>query len=67
MGRRVAIELFHIAAGVVIALLMAYGAAWAVPLARFEIWTVAGLAIVAIIALGIGPLAQAWRGDRDHG
>lgn len=67
MGRHVAIELFHIALGIAIAVLMAYGAAWAVPLARTEIWVVAGLAIVAILWLGIGPLKQARARDRGDG
>ncbi|MBX9881704.1 MAG: hypothetical protein K2X73_07000 [Sphingomonas sp.] len=67
MGRFVAIELFHIALGIGLAVLMAYGAAWAVPLARADIWTIAALAVIAIIILGVRPLARAHRRDRGHG
>ncbi|OQW45391.1 MAG: hypothetical protein A4S12_12840 [Proteobacteria bacterium SG_bin5] len=67
MGRHVAIELLHIAAGIALALLMAWGAAWAVPLARHDIWTVAAFAVVAILLLGLRQLARAHARDRGHG
>lgn len=60
---RVLVELFHIAAGALVALLMAKGAAWAVPLASREIWIIAYVSIAFIGGMGLKPLMAAWRGD----
>ncbi len=61
---RVLIEVLHIAVGLAAAALIASLAAWSYPLARNDIWLVTGVAMVAVIAMGVGPLRRAWAIDR---
>lgn len=67
MGRHVLIELFHIAAGIALALVIARGVAWAVPLARHDVWGVTAIVVVAVVLMGLRPLAEARARDRAHG
>lgn len=68
IGRQVAIELAHIAGGIVLALVIGWGAAWAVPLARGDIWTVVIVAVAVVLLMGIRPLREAATGaHRDDG
>lgn len=70
IGRQIAIELAHIAGGIVLALVIGWGAgaAWAVPLARGDIWTVVIVAIAVVLLMGIRPLREAATGaHRDDG
>ena len=64
IGRQVAIELAHIAGGIVLALVIGWGAAWAVPLARAEIWIIDYVAIAFIIGMGYPQMRDAWAADR---
>ena len=61
---RVLAEALHIAAGIAVALLIAALSAWAYPLAHDDIWTVTGVGILCIVALGIGPMRRAAAADR---
>lgn len=61
---RFAIELMHIALGIATALVMASMAAWAVPLARADIWNTDYVVIAFVIGMGYLPLRQAWAADR---
>lgn len=61
---RVLVEALHIAAGIAVALLIAALCAWAYPLAERDVWTVTGVAIVAIILLGVGPMRRAYAAER---
>jgi len=61
---RFAIELFHIAIGLIAAVVIAALSAWAVPQARYEIWIVDYVAIAFIIGMGYLPLREAWAADR---
>ncbi|OYY89880.1 MAG: hypothetical protein B7Y45_09950 [Sphingomonas sp. 28-66-16] len=61
---RVLIELFHIAAGIVAALVIAALSAWAVPRAADTIWFIDYVAIAVIVVMGIQPLRGAWRADQ---
>lgn len=68
IGRQVAIELAHIAGGIVLALVIGWGAARAVPLARGDIWTVVIVAVAVVLLMGIRPLREAATGThRDDG
>jgi hypothetical protein len=62
-------ELLHIVAGVIGTILFAALAAWAVPVARFDIWLVACIAMAAVAFMGVRPLRLAWRADQEakHG
>ncbi|MBX9797316.1 hypothetical protein [Sphingomonas sp.] len=64
IGRNVLIELMHMAAGIVLALAMAWGASWAVPLARGDIWLVVAFVIAAILLMGVEPLRHAAEADQ---
>lgn len=61
---RSAIELFYIVAGLVVALAMTWAGAWAYPLGREVIRWCGAAAMVATIAMGIGPLRRARAIDR---
>ena len=61
---RVAVELFHIAAGLVLALLLTAATAWAYPPGEAVIWWCGAGAMVATVLMGIGPLRRARREDR---
>ena len=63
--RRTLIEVFHIAVGVFATAFLAAGAVWALPHAADTIWAVAYGVMVVVVAMGIRPLRDAWRGD--HG
>jgi hypothetical protein len=63
--KRTLYELLHIAAGVVGTALLASGAAWGVPGARYDIWLVAYIAMAVVAFMGIRPLRLAWRADRE--
>jgi hypothetical protein len=64
IGRRTLIELLHIAAGVIGAAVIAYGAVWALPHAASPIWEVAFGMMAVIVFMGVRPLRMAWRADR---
>ena len=57
-------ELLHIAAGVVGTALIAWVAAWAVPMAQSDIWLVAYVAMGIVVFMGVRPLRLAWRADQ---
>jgi len=61
---RTAIELLSIAAGLIVAALMTWAAAWSYPLGREVIWWCGGCAMVATVLMGIGPLRRARAADR---
>ncbi|WP_343527919.1 hypothetical protein [Sphingomonas sp.] len=61
---RVLIELFYIVLGLAAALVMTWAAAWAYPLGRAEIWWCGIGAMVATVAMGVGPLHRARIADR---
>ena len=63
-GRRVAIEIAHIFGGVVLALVIAWGGAWAVPLASADIWRTDLVSIAVILFMSIRPLCEAAAADR---
>ena len=64
IGRRTLIELLHIAAGLLGAAVIAYGAVWALPHAASPIWEVALGMMAVIVLMGLPPLRLAWRADR---
>lgn len=64
---RVLVEALHIAAGIAVALLIAALCAWAYPLAERDVWLVTGVAIGAIVLLGVGPMCRAYAADRAAG
>lgn len=66
IGRRTLIELLHIAAGVIGAAVIAYGAVWALPHAASPIWEVAFGMMAVIVFMGVRPLRMAWRADRNR-
>ncbi|WP_448661844.1 hypothetical protein ACG3SL_14325 [Sphingomonas sp. CJ20] len=61
---RVLIEVIHIAIGLVAAVLIASAAAWSYPRATSDIWLVTYVAMVAVVAMGIGPVRRAYAIDR---
>lgn len=61
---RFAIELMYVAIGIIVSIVMAAGAAWAVPLARTEIWIIDYVAIAFIIGMGYPQMRDAWAADR---
>lgn len=61
---RVLIELLHIVAGLIAAVVVASLAAWSYRRATDDIWLVATVAMVAVVAMGIGPLRRAYAEDR---
>ena len=61
---RTAIELLSIAAGLIVAALMTWAAAWSYPLGREVIWWCGAGAMVATVLMGIGPLRRARAADR---
>ncbi|MBX9859584.1 MAG: hypothetical protein K2Y20_08355 [Sphingomonas sp.] len=67
IGRKTLIELAHIAAGIVLALVMAWGMAWAVPLAKIDIWAVDIVSIVIILIMGVQPVREAMAADKAAG
>ena len=64
IGRKTVIELAHIAAGIALALVMAWGMAWAVPLAKLDIWAVDIVSIVIILIMGVQPVREAMASDK---
>jgi fatty acid desaturase len=64
MGRRVAVELLHIAAGLLAAWAITAAAAWAYPLGRDVIWWCGAAAMAATVFMGVGPLRRAHAADR---
>lgn len=61
---RFVIELMYVALGIMTSIMMAMGAAWAVPLARAEIWIIDYVAIAFIIGMGYPQMREAWMADR---
>ncbi|RYY44836.1 MAG: hypothetical protein EOP59_05520 [Sphingomonadales bacterium] len=61
---RVLIEVLHIVVGLLAALLIASLCAWSYPLARHDIWLVTYVMMVAVVAMGIGPIRRAYAADR---
>ncbi len=64
MPRRTIIEVLHIAAGLVVALTMTWAAAWSYPLGFEVIWWCGAAAMLATVAMGLGPLRRAWAEDK---
>ncbi|WP_333573028.1 hypothetical protein [Sphingomonas sp.] len=61
---RVLIEVLHIIAGLLAAMVIASLAAWSYRRATNDIWLVAYVAMVAVVVMGIGPLRRAYAEDR---
>ncbi len=61
---RVLIEVLHIVAGLLAAVVIASLAAWSYRRATNDIWLVAYVAMVAVVAMGVGPLRRAYAADR---
>ena len=61
---RVAVEVLHILIGVVVAAGLTVLAAWAYPPGAGVIWWCGIAAMVASVAMGIGPLHRALGADR---
>ncbi|WP_230481418.1 hypothetical protein [Sphingomonas sp. Leaf21] len=61
---RVRTELFYIALGLFAAFDLTWLAAWAYPLARTEIFWCGAGAMLATVAMGIGPVHRARIADR---
>ncbi|RYE01644.1 MAG: hypothetical protein EOP61_10695 [Sphingomonadales bacterium] len=61
---RVLIEVLHILVGLLVAVLIAALCAWSYPLAKHDIWLVTYVAMVAIVAMGVGPLRRAYALDK---
>ena len=64
MPRHTVIELLHIAIGLAATALIVAAAAWAYPLARWEIEVTGIACAVVVVLLGVGPVRQAWARDR---
>ncbi len=64
MGRATLTELFFIVAGLAAAWVLTSLAMWAYPLGREPIRWCGLAAMLATIAMGVGPLARAIRADR---
>ena len=64
IGRKTLIEFVHIAAGIGLALVMAWAMAWAVPLAKLDIWAVDLVSIVVILIMGVQPVREAMAADK---
>lgn len=61
---RTVIELLHIVAGLVAAVVLTALCAWAYPHGRAVIWACGAGAMVAVVVMGIVPLRRALRVDR---
>lgn len=61
---RVLVEILHVAAGLMMAVLIGWLTAWSYPPGRDDAWLVTYVAMVAIVAMGVGPLRRVWEGDR---
>jgi len=61
---RVLVEVMHIVIGLAAAVLIASLAAWAYPRATGDIWMVTYAAMIAVIAMGVGPLRRAYAADK---
>jgi predicted membrane channel-forming protein YqfA (hemolysin III family) len=61
---RVLIEVAHVTAGLMVALIVGSLAAWSYPRATNDIWTVTYVAMAAVALMGIGPVRRAFQLDR---
>jgi predicted transporter len=61
---RFATEVMYVILGIIVSIVMAAAAAWAVPLARPEIWIIDYVAIAFIIGMGYPQMRDAWAADR---
>jgi type IV secretory pathway TrbD component len=61
---RVLIEVLHIVAGLLAAALIAVAAAWSYPRATDDIWLVAYACMIAVVAMGVGPVRRAFEIDK---
>lgn len=61
---RVLVEVIHIVVGLIAAWIIASLAAWSYRRATHDIWLVAYVVMVAVVAMGIGPLRRAYAEDR---
>ncbi|KIU01365.1 MULTISPECIES: hypothetical protein [Bacteria] len=61
---RVLIEVVHIAIGLIAATLISAAAAWSYPRATDDIWLVGYACMIAVIAMGVGPVRKAFAEDR---
>ena len=61
------IEILHILGGLVAAVAMTWAAAWSYPLGQDVIWSCGAAAMVATVAMGVGPLLRARRLDARNG
>jgi hypothetical protein len=62
--RRTLVELFFLALGLLAGFALSWACAWSYPLGADIIWTCGGLAMLATMLMGVGPLRRAWRADR---
>jgi hypothetical protein len=65
-GLRVIVEVLHVAAGVMAALLLGAAAAWAYPIGRDNIWLVTHVSVAIVILFGIRPIVRAARGEASN-
>lgn len=61
---RTVIELLHIVAGLVAAVVLTVLCTWAYPHGRAVIWACGTGAMVAVVLMGVVPLRRALRADR---
>ena len=61
---RVLVEVLHVAAGLLTAVLIGWLSAWSYPPGRDDVWLVTYVALAAIVAMGVGPVRRAWQRDR---
>jgi hypothetical protein len=63
--RQTLTELIHLVAGLVATWALATLAAWGVPGAGVAIWWTALGCAAAVLLMGVAPLREAWRADRE--
>ena len=64
---RTTIEVLHILGGLLAAVAITWAAAWSYPLGQDVIWSCGAAAMVATVAMGVGPLLRARRLDARNG
>jgi hypothetical protein len=62
-GLRVIVEVLHVAAGIMAALLIGAAAAWAYPIGRANIWLVTYVSVGIVILMGARPIVRALQGS----
>ena len=66
MGRHILIELAHLAAGLLVAALLTWCAAWAYPLGAWTIHRIGVIVMIVVILINLRPLRDAWASDRSR-